>query len=245
MEKTYQEHKNDLVQTLIKENIGNETGHAFIKMIYSEHIVLKLFWAISLIGSNAICGYLIIQTIVAYFSFETYTSSKTIFETPTLFPKVTICNNVQFATEYAYHFLEDLSRDYFPDQNIFNESQMRNYSSKEKFDLIMTFYSVATAKVLEANFTNEQKKKLGHSLDDAMFTCNFNNVQCTPDDFLWEFDRYYGNCFVFNSGLNSSGHRVDLKKSYIPGSLYGLQIQFYVGSYEKLNFFNSFYGAGG
>ena len=97
--------KSDLVQTLIKENIGNETGHAFIKMIYSEHFGLKFFWAVSLIGSNACCAYLIIQTIVNYFSFETYTSSKTIFETPTLFPKVTICNNAQFATEYAYKFL--------------------------------------------------------------------------------------------------------------------------------------------
>ena len=100
--------KNQVFQTLIKENIGNEMGHAFIKMIYSEHIGLKFFWAVCLMGCNAFCAYLIIQTFVAYFSFETYTSTKTIFETPTLFPKVTICNNVQFATEYAYTVLEGM-----------------------------------------------------------------------------------------------------------------------------------------
>ena len=150
----------------------------------------------------------------------------------------------QVYLKYFFYYKE-LNRNFFPNINLFNESQMRNVSSKDKFNMITTFYSVATAKIFEKNFTDENKKRLGHSLDDIMFSCVFNNVECTSDDFVWKFDRYYGNCYVFNSGFNKSGERVPLKKSYISGSLYGLQIQFYIGYNEKLNFINSFYGAGG
>ena len=77
-----------LMRTLIKENIGNETGHAIIKLIYTEHRVLKFFWAFSLFLTSGFCAYLITKTFIAYFSYETFTSSKSVFETPTIFPKV-------------------------------------------------------------------------------------------------------------------------------------------------------------
>ena len=122
---------------------------------------------------------------------------------------------------------------------------MSKLDYSDKSDVINVVYNAAISKMLSKTLTDTERKQLGHSLDDILYDCTFNNQECSSEDFIWKFDRFYGNCFVFNSGLNSSGHRVGLKKSYIPGSLYGLQIQFYVGSYEKLNFFNSFYGAGG
>jgi hypothetical protein len=70
-------------------------------------------------------------------------------------------------------------------------------------------------------------------------------MECTHEDFSWKFDRYYGNCYTFNSGFNASGHVNDFKKSYVGGSMYGLQIQFYVGFHEELNIINSLYGRGG
>ena len=97
----------------------------------------------------------------------------------------------------------------------------------------------------KATGNDEKRKKLGHSLEDILFSCTFNNQDCGVDDFIWKFDRYYGNCFVFNSGMNSSGGRVELKKSLIAGSTYGLQLEYYVGFHENLTLFNSIAGKGG
>ena len=160
---------NQLMIALIKENIGNETGHALIKLIYTEHKILKLFWAISLILSNSFCAYLIVQTLLEYLNFETYTSTKTIFETPFVFPKVTICNNNQFTTQSAVEFLENLNKEYYPTINIFNESQMGNLSSIEKFKIILNIYSIATSKMYEKNFTYDRKRQFGTKLYTLFF----------------------------------------------------------------------------
>ena len=50
---------------------------------------------------------------------------------------------------------------------------------------------------------------------------------------------------MFNSGYNASGHKVPTKKSLLSGSLYGLQLQFYIGYDDRLSTFNAIYGKGG
>ena len=34
----------------------------------------------------------------------------------------------------------------------------------------------------------EEKKKLGHALDDILFDCRFNNKDCHSSDFTWSWD---------------------------------------------------------
>ena len=109
--------------------------------------------------------------------------------------------------------------------------------SKAKFGYVYNIYYAALSEVLSRNFTDEERKKLGHSLDDIMFNCWFNGQPCGPRDFTWKFDRFTGNCFVFNSN--------NTKKSFISGGYYGLQLLFYVGFNENLEVFNSIYWRGG
>ena len=52
-------------------------------------------------------------------------------------------------------------------------------------------------------------------------------------DFVWSFDENYGNCYTFNAGFDVNGSRVDLKKSMIGGSYFGLQVTLYINTYEK------------
>ena len=50
------------------------------------------------------------------------------------------------------------------------------------------------------NLKNEtEKKKLSHSLEDLLAVCDFNNQQCSADDFTWYFDKTYGKCYKFNT----------------------------------------------
>ena len=78
---------------------------------------------------------------------------------------------------------------------------------------------------------------LGHSIEDILLTCKFNNQKCAANDFEWIFDRLYGNCYLFNSGQSK-------KASLIAGSWYGLKLSMYTNNHQKLNIFNSLFGFG-
>ena len=96
------------------------------------------------------------------------------------------------------------------------------------------------------NFTDDQRRQLSPTLEDILYSCSFNGQPCNYNDFVWEFDKFYGNCFVFNSGISQAGDKVDLKKSHMTGNyLYGLQLTFYVGFNDLLSILCSQYGKGG
>ena len=73
-----------------------------------------------------------------------------------------------------------------------------------------------------------QKRKLAHDLNDILIECKYNGHACnTTFDFVWSFDEEeYGNCFTFNSGLDSNGNKVNLKQSYLAGPNFGLDLTF-------------------
>lgn len=50
------------------------------------------------------------------------------------------------------------------------------------------------------------------------------------DDFIWYFDFYYGNCYIFNSGKNSTtGERIESKTIARSGKYDGLILELYAG----------------
>jgi hypothetical protein len=121
---------------------------------------------------------------------------------------------------------------------VFKDSDIANWTHNLK-----TFYTY-TASFMAQNLlsSNDLKKSIGHSIDDILIGCKFNYQSCSSADFLWEYDKIYGNCYSFNSGFNSTGHRVELKKSSLAGYSYGLQLDLYVNFYENLTLFNSVTG---
>ena len=133
-----------------------------------------------------------------------------------------------------------------PNVDIFNSTQMSQLNKEESTELLNKIYSSSTSVMLSNKMTNAERKQLNFGLDDILFSCTFNGQSCTANDFVWHFDRYYGNCFIFNSGFNEkTGDKIDIKKSVLSGSWYGLQIQFYVGYNDQLSLMNSIFGKGG
>ena len=198
--------KNDKLKCLLKEVLYNSLAQAFIKIFSTPHFILKLFLLICVTTSSCLVSYLVIQAILTYLNYGVTTTSRIIFETPALFPKVTICNVNAFATRYAFNLTQ---------QGIFNGN----------------------------NLTTEQKKKLGHDLNDVLIECWFNKSPCYSTNFTWSFHRTYGNCYAFNSGIDSNGNKVDLSQSAIFGLDYGLQLKIYVNIYEELINFEESLGA--
>ena len=69
-------------------------------------------------------------------------------------------------------------------------------------------------------------------------------MKCTSLEFIKEYDKALGICYIFNSGLNGTLRNVPTKESLRAGSQYGLRLTFYTNFYEKLiNFYDiAYYG---
>ena len=131
-EKMKSQKQNELIRILIKESLYNSISQAIIKIFQSPYPFIKCYLFVFTCAVTALCSYLVIQSIMTYFSFEVSTTSRTIFETPTLFPKVTICNTNVFTTEYSFKVLEQISKEYNQTLNIFEPKQIENLTFEEK-----------------------------------------------------------------------------------------------------------------
>ena len=187
------------IKEILKESIQTPVALGIINVSFSPYLLLKIISAIFVLASSGIASYLVIQSIVDYYTYDVTSTSRIIYESPTLFPKITFCNVNLLTSEFAYNF-----------------TQMGNFD------------------IDYSKISNEEKKKLGHDLNDILVECRFNDESCDTTDFTWPFDRHYGNCFSFNSGFNLNGSKVELKKSTLAGPDHGLQLTLYVNMYEKL-----------
>ena len=91
--------QNELIRLYFKENLKNELSRGVFRIVTSPHYTIKFFWSLVIFISSSASAYLATKTIMSYLSFEVYTTTRIISETPTQFPKVTICNQNQFATK--------------------------------------------------------------------------------------------------------------------------------------------------
>ena len=98
--------RREKIQSLLKENLYNSLAQAIIKMIQSSQGTLKIFLFIFILVSTCLTSFLVIQSIMAYFTYAITTTSRTIYETPTIFPKVTFCNFNWLSTKFAFNLTE-------------------------------------------------------------------------------------------------------------------------------------------
>lgn len=82
----------------------------------------------------------------------------------------------------------------------------------------------------DKNLTTQQLKSFGYSLNSTLLSCYFNNKKCSEDDFIWSYDFEFGNCYTFNSGYNSSGNQMPIKKISDYGSDHGLKLEIFLGN---------------
>jgi hypothetical protein len=226
--KDYDAPKSSLkMSNLLKESLTNELFVSILRLYNTPFVLLEIFLTIFLLIVLTLAAYTTIDLVMVYLDYGVNTITKTVHETHASFPKVTFCNINQFTSKYAYEFLHAS----------INESLLESsdhYSKALKAFLVK--YSV------QSMIKNESLiRLLSQDLDEVLLSCSFNYKNCDASDFKWVYDPYYGNCFSFNSGKESNQN----KESTLPGYAFGLQLDFYVGFYESLSFFNSILGGRG
>ncbi len=96
----------EVVNSIAKETFQTPLAMAVTNIVFTPHWPLKLFLFIFVLVSSGLASYTVIQSIMAYFNYDVTTTSRTLYETPTLFPKVTFCNVNKYTTEYGVTLAE-------------------------------------------------------------------------------------------------------------------------------------------
>ena len=226
------------IKNLLKEDLYNSTAQAIFKIYHTPHLSIKVFLFVCVLASSGISSYLLVKSVLIYLSYEVNTITRQVFEMPSIFPRVTICNYNQFTTEHAIGFLKITNMDISPNISIFDADQMKTLNHSQIDSLISDINKRASAKMFAKSFPLEEKLKQSHFIDDLLLNCNFNKQPCTSADFVWTLDPLMGNCYAFNTANVGT----TLKKTAIAGPVAGLQMDLYVNFHENLTLFNSFTG---
>jgi hypothetical protein len=231
--KTSQNESFKRIKSLIKESLYNSLAQSVIKILETPIFTLKVFLTLCVISSSGLCSFMIIELIMSFFSFGVSTTSRTLYETPALFPKITICNINPFTTQYAMEFLKQINREIYPQIDVFNDTQMGKLDFLQRIGLVSSIKYKAIFKMNDLNDT--KKRMLSRPLEEILLFAN-------PNDFLWFFDSWLGNCWIYNSGFNKSSHRAPLVTNNVPGETLGLEFGLYVNFYQNLTLINSYNG---
>ena len=161
--------------------------------IYRHKPLISLIWLFILLASSGITFWLIVNSILDYFNHSIVSQIGIAYETKSLFPTVTICDNNPFTTLQAQDMYEEVAKNF----NILpNDSRIVDYANLIVSD---PFYG------------DMKKQSYGLNLNQII-SCTFNGQPCNVTrDFDWIWIYSYGNCWQFNANLSSDSN---LKKSY-------------------------------
>ena len=215
-----------LANQIITEVFSKSTMHGVARIFTSKNMLITVMWVVFLVGCCGLFAYMAILSLLNYSLHEVTTKIRTIYERPTLFPTITICNKNLYTTDYALEQLRnDIDSYHLP--NLFNYTELLKLNFYDRKNLISGILYTFSDKI--GIYSESEKKKLGHTIDDMLIECIFNNKECTQHEVVWYFDKLYGNCFKFNSGFDSEGMH-PIRSVNQPGKLYGLSLTLF----EKL-----------
>ena len=127
-------HTNNSMEQMLKENLSCEIFHFILNVFYSPHIILKIILAFFILLACSLASYTTITLVLTYMEYNVVTMTRTINETPSVFPKVTICNKNPLTTKYAYEFLSK--------ENLFDSSQINEALNKDRNSAIKIFFDI-------------------------------------------------------------------------------------------------------
>jgi len=197
-----------LFKEIVHDVLAESTMHGLSKAIKAKHWLLKVTWLAFLATSMGFFAKFSLNSCSNFFDYEVTTKIRRIYESPTIFPTVSICMKNKFTTDFGIDTIKK-SIEYYKYPNLFNFSVLTSMTLEERYR--DSDNAVFRAGNVVTDFDVDDKKKLGHSLNDFLIECKFDDVFCNvSNDFVWYFDNVYGNCWRYNSGFNPAGEKLFL-----------------------------------
>jgi hypothetical protein len=173
---------------------------------YKGNYYVQCIWFVILLLSTGATFFLIAKSITDYLAYEVTSQIRIINEKPIQFPTVTFCDNNPFSSLKAEEFMQNISA--------------TNNLTPNSFENNWLIFNLAKLKASSNYLSEEDRNKFG--IQTKPF-CYFNSMNClTKLHTYWSYE--YGKCLKFNSGLNASGHRIDLENISRSGNEFGLLI---------------------
>ena len=206
--------------------------HKGIPKIFNNQLPksIRLLWLILCVLAIFTGIAFIVYLTKQYFQYNVTTSADVFRNQTTDFPVVTICNYNVFNTPDGKTYLKNIEKE-------FNKLETFKTIS-EDFSKIKTKLRIKHAKsILYKNKTLYNNisaiRYFGSTLESMMLSCFFGTQRCSPKDFEYFFDINHGNCYRYNSGLNSLNESVSIKRLITSGDSSGLQLDLYLGQENK------------
>ena len=197
---------------ILNEFCQQTTSHGIPNIVRATYRPLKIMWIIFFLLATSVSIYLAISSIGNYLDYEVVTKISVVTQQPAEFPTITICNrNAIFS---------------FIDKNT-SDAIIENITNLPFINKQIYFQQLAF------NFSQVNNKSIGVPLRDFIIDCYFNQMVCDyENDFLETYYFFYGQCYIFNLGKNSTGHNVGIKKVYDEGAYNGLRLKVFTGDPE-------------
>ena len=171
---------------------------------------VKILWLKVFLFFSGLTAYLAIKCVLDYYTYDVVSKIEMVYERPTIFPAVTICDVNPFTTQQAQDFIQNIIlTEYGFD---IDPSTVDTYTAQYMLGTV-----ALQAKVELANRSDSFKKTLGFSLD-TFFSCSFDKAICNKSaDFRWYYSYEYGNCWQYNADSS-------LKTTATQGKDHGLSL---------------------
>jgi hypothetical protein len=186
--------------------------NAYNKIWDYNNILVKLIWSFIFASSTGLTLLVCVQSVMQYLEYEVITKTNMIYQRPTKFPAVTLCDNDQFTTRDAELFLKEIAAK--------NNLSFTNKNDLEKIIIL------GQMKAANPSYSDDMRKKLG--LSRNQIECSFNgsptNAADCKNDLHWFYSYEFGNCFQFNTGLDAINNKAEWKYVLGEGEKYGLTL---------------------
>lgn len=170
---------------IVTKTADESSIHSVPQIFRRKNLVIKGFWIVSFFVFVGICSYLINSSFNKYFSYQVVTKYLIVYENPTLFPTVSICNQNPYMTSKSYEYIKN----FFETNNI---SDVRTLLYNNLSSQIKAFRYIVGVDLRSSNISDQMRKSMGLTLKEMLLTCTYNNQKCSSDDFVWFYDTIYG-----------------------------------------------------
>ena len=96
------------MEQLLKDKLSCEMFHFHLNVFYSPHFILKIILLSFILLAYCLASYMTITLILNFLEYNVITTFRTVNETPTVFPKVTICNRNIFTTAFTEKYFNNI-----------------------------------------------------------------------------------------------------------------------------------------
>ena len=176
---------------------------------YKQNCACQLVWILILLGSTSATFWIISLSIMSYLDYEVVSQIKVVYEKPTKFPAITICDNDPFTSKDAEGLFYSLAY-----------SSGATLSSINKVNHSLNYLALMRAS--NPSYGDTSRKKLG--FDKSLISyCTYYNTKCF-NDMHWYWSYTYGNCWQFNSGFNMSNQLNGIKMASVEGQSHGFAL---------------------